>query len=82
VREEVAVAVAKDDVGDDLGLSGVLLDLPPRTEVIVGSDACQQVIETSGAKPGPLTAGKQHVPGDDQDILAGTHDKKFSDAFG
>src|SRR5260370_41739577 len=78
MRQEVAVAVAKADIGDALGLGGVLLDLPPRTEAIVGSDACQQVIETGIAKPRPLTPGKQDVPGNNQDILAGTHDKSLA----
>lgn len=81
MSEEVALAMAKHDIWNDLGLGGVLFDLPSRTEAIVRPDACQQVIETSGTKPCPLTAGKQNVPGNDQDILAGTHGKSLVRAF-
>src|SRR6202022_3461018 len=70
-------AVGKDDVGDDLWPGRALLDLAPWPEAVVRPHAHQQVIQSSGAKPRPLTAGKQKVPGDDQDILARTHGKSL-----
>jgi hypothetical protein len=69
--------MTKDDIGNDLGLAGVLFDLAPRAEAIVRSDACQQVIQAGGAKPRPLAAAKQDFPGNDQDILARTHAKSL-----
>src|SRR2546423_8903850 len=73
MRQEVAVVMAKDHIGNDLGLGGVLFNLLPGTEAIVRSDSGQQVIQAGGAKPRPLAAGKQAVSGNDQDILASTH---------
>ena len=75
--EEVAVTMAKDDVRDDLWLSSVLLDFAPWPEAVVRPHTGQQVIQTSGAKPRPLTTAKQDVPGDDQDIFARTHGKSL-----
>src|SRR5438445_9643982 len=77
MRQEVAVAMAKDHIGNDLGLGGVLLDLLPRTEAIVRSDSGQEVIQAGGTKPRPLAAGEQDVSGNDQDILASTHGKSL-----
>jgi hypothetical protein len=77
VGQEIAVAVAKHDIGDDLGLGGVLFDLAARPEAIIRADARQEVIEAGCAKARPLTAGKQDIPGDDQDILASTHAKSL-----
>src|SRR5438445_940266 len=77
MRQEVAVVMAKDHIGNDLGLAGVLLDLLPGTEAIVRSDSGQQVIQARGTKARPLAAGKQDVSGNDQDILASTHGKSL-----
>ena len=77
MRQEVAVVMAKDHIGNDLGLGGVLLDRLPGTEAIVRSDSGQQLIQAPGTKPRPLAAGKQNVSGNDQDILASTHGKSL-----
>src|SRR2546423_11082654 len=77
MRQEVAVVMAKDHIGNDLGLGGVFLDLLPGTEAIVRSDSGQQVIQAGGAKPRPLAAGEEDISRNDEDILASTHRKSL-----
>src|SRR6202158_2428072 len=73
MREEVAVVVAKDDVGDDLRLGRVLFDLAAWTEPVVRAHPGEQLVKTGRPKARPFAAAKQRVPRNDQDILARAH---------
>jgi len=54
VGQEVAILVAEDDVGDDLRLGRIFLDLPPWTKPVMGADPCEQAVEIRVTKPEPL----------------------------
>src|SRR5260370_26297717 len=73
VRQEVAVVVTKDDVGDDLRFGRILLDLAAGPEPGVRAHPREQLVEARRPKAGPLAAAKQRVPRNDQDILARAH---------
>src|SRR2546430_12671185 len=73
VRQEVAVVMAEDDVGNDLRFGRILFDLAPRAEAVVRAHPREQFVKAGRPKPRPLAAAEQDVPRDDQDILARAH---------
>ena len=74
VGEEVPVLVAEDNVGNDLRLSRVFLNLAARTKVVPAPDPLKKRIQPGVPKTTPLSLRKEKRPGHDQNILAGGHD--------
>src|SRR5207248_5580617 len=59
VRQEVAVIMAEDDVGNDLRFGRIFFDLAARTEAIVRAHSREQLVEAGRPKARPFAAAKQ-----------------------
>src|SRR5205807_8446759 len=69
VRQEVPVAVAKDDVRNDLLVRRVVLDLRPRPERVALADHRLKTIQVLADESMPRAVGKDVVPLHAQDLL-------------
>ena len=73
VGQEVPIVVTEDDVGNDLGLGGVLLDLAARPEPVTAANPRQQAGQVRVTKARPLVARKQGIARNDQDLFPCAH---------